>query len=146
MTDLGVLFHGSERYGLTTLKPSPSKVLDGEEAVFATNKFWLALVFAARTTSADLDFGYLNGVPYVAEMYSGAFTLLRKSDASIYVVAASGFSRDSRLGMLNHEFVCRAEVPVLEEVPMPGDILVQLREQSVRLLQADQREKFLAGE
>lgn len=108
----GVLLHGSP-LKLTTLKPNCCAMLDNAEVVFATPSRWLALVFCAHSTSLDLDFGFMNNAPYLAEVRPGAFDLL-KVPGYIHTVSAIGFRSDSRLGMRHHEFVCPNEVRVSE--------------------------------
>jgi hypothetical protein len=108
----GVLLHGSP-LKLTKLAPRASLLLNNAEVVFATPSRWLALVFCAHTTSLDLDFGFANNTPYVAELRAGAFDLL-KVPGYIHTVSAIEFRSDSRLGMRHHEFVNPNTVPVSE--------------------------------
>jgi hypothetical protein len=109
----GVLFHASQVSDLKVLKPMPSRILDGEEVVFATQTLWFALVCSVRSTSEELDFGFDDGVPYVREMKSGAFELLKRP-SNVYIVSSDLFARDERVGCYDHEFVSRTEVPVLD--------------------------------
>jgi hypothetical protein len=121
---MGVLFHGSPKK-LALLKPARSLLIENAEVVFATPSRWLALVFCAHTTSRELDFGFVNGVPYIAELHEGAFSLL-KTHGYIHTVAAHAFHSDSRVGMRDHEFVSAHSVPVLEREYIE-DIYTDLR-------------------
>jgi hypothetical protein len=127
----GVLFHGSPQR-LTVIEPAPSRLLRGAEVVYATPSRWLALVFAAHTTDADLEFGFRNGEPYIKEMRENAFDLLKKP-GFIHTIQAFGFHSDSRLGMRNHEFITNTEKPVVECESVPNLFDDLLRFPNLRL-------------
>lgn len=97
------------------LLPMPSRVLDGERAVFATNRRWIALLNIVPFTGADLDYGYdEDGRAYIREMYPDAFSKLRLQRVGfIYTVASSGFHTDARLGMPGHEFISGEPVSII---------------------------------
>lgn len=106
------LFHGSSvKIDDGVLRVHPSKVVDGEKVVFATNVFDFAVFFAAHAFDTDIEFGIVNGKAYAMEQYPKAFDLLLKNtEAWIYHVDATKFSSDPRLGMQEHEFISRQDV------------------------------------
>lgn len=106
-------YHGSPYKITGDLIPKPSKVINNEEAVFATNQRWLALVFLSEHTNKDLSFGFLNGEPIIEEMYPGAMKIL-KASGYIYYVDPTDFTSDSRLGMRGHEFIQKKPVKILK--------------------------------
>lgn len=117
MTQPGVLFHGTPTEGVVVLMPAPSKVLEGQAAVFATDLMWIALIFAAKPPNNEIDFGFIDGRPYIAEMSAGAFSHLRRS-GFVCVVNADGFCQERLVGMFGHEFVCRSLVYVRYCMPV----------------------------
>jgi len=138
----GVLFHGSPQQ-LLSLKPAPSRVLKGDAVVFATHCRWLALVFAAHTSDDDLDFGFYNGIPYIAEKRPYAFGILHKG-GYIHTVSAAGFTKDKRLGMVNHEFINQNEVPVLDHEYIPSIIsALEKYDYHVLMVDFDEHEMFV---
>lgn len=115
------LYHGSGGVKIikSFLKPHPSKVVDGEEVVFATNVFDFAVYFAAHAYDSDIEFGVVNGKAYAMEQYPKAFELLLKNkSAMVYLVGKTLFGSDPRLGMQEHEFISRGEVQILGVVPI----------------------------
>lgn len=112
------LFHGSSvKIDEGVLKVHPSKVVDGEKVVFATNVFDFAVFFAAHAFDSDIEFGIVNGKAYAMEQYPKAFDLLLKNTkAWIYYVDATKFTSDPRLGMQDHEFISRGDVKSLKVV------------------------------
>jgi hypothetical protein len=121
------MYHGSKHL-IAKLEPRPSRVIDGESAVFATNSRWLALVFIANATDANIEIGVIgdNGraIPYIAEASPDAFELL-KIPGYIYTVSARGFKSDPRLGMRRHEFIKKSSAKILhtEKIPSVWDAL-----------------------
>jgi hypothetical protein len=130
-----VLYHGS-KHALTALDPRPSRVIGGESAVFATNTRWLALVFIANATDANIECGVIgdNGrsIPYIAEARAGAFELL-KIPGHIYTVSARGFKSDPRLGMRRHEFIKRSSAKILHTETVKS-VWDELRREPVTLV------------
>lgn len=108
------LYHGSSSEIDEYLEPRPSKVIDGEKAVFATDNKSLALVFIPKSTDKELGIGTVHGVPYVMEEFPGAFNLL-KTPGYIYTVSKNGFLTDKRLGMKNNEFISRNKVKIINK-------------------------------
>ena len=109
---IGVLYHGSNKK-LNCLLPSSSKVINGENAVFATNRRWLALCFIAKFEDSDIELGYINGIPYIEELKENAFELL-KVHGYIYTVSSIGFVSDDRLGIKNMEFIRKIKTNIVE--------------------------------
>lgn len=124
-------YHGSSTSGIKVFEPRPSRVIDGETAVFATNEKWIALVSAVRHTGVDLDYGYV-GEAYIAEMWPGAFQMLKQS-GYLYYINRYGFHSDPRLGMRNHEFIRRSRVKVVRCQPIPN-IYQALKETSIKMI------------
>jgi len=109
-----MLYHGSPfNLGGGVLEPRASKLLGGEEAVYATNVYELAVLFVAKHTDADIDIGFHCGRLYVIENWPGAFERhLCGAAGYVYTLRGEAFGSDPRLGMPEHEFVCREPVPV----------------------------------
>lgn len=91
------LYHGSPFPGLSVLQPHPSRVMDGEVVVFASQYRDVAISFLVPWTDKDIEQGSVNGKFYMKEMYPGAFERFRGKAGSIYIVSADGFKKDSRL-------------------------------------------------
>jgi hypothetical protein len=111
-----IYYHGSPndiRNGYLT--PRPTSVLDGEDAVFATSKYSFALVFGAKWSDSDIEFGIINGVPIIKEQYPNAFDLL-KTEGWIYLVDKIYFENDKRLGLQGFEFISKKRVPIIKAV------------------------------
>jgi hypothetical protein len=111
------LLHGSPT-DVERLDPHPSKVVNGEKVVFATDERWLALMFVAPSeVTATLEFGYENGIPYIKELNEGDFKGLEAA-GYLYTVPANDFVSDSRLGMPWHEVICphAVEIVVTEKI------------------------------
>lgn len=108
------LYHGSS-HDVKTLEPRASKVLEGEEAVFATDSKDLAVIFIPHWTDCDMDLGYYRGILYCSEQYPDAFEKLKGIKGYIYTVDKNHFTSDPRLGMKKHEFICKESVPILSK-------------------------------
>lgn len=101
----------------------------------------LALVFSTQARSKDLDFGYAEGTPFIAEMYPDAFDILRKP-GYIHLIPSSGFHGDSRLGMPKMEFIRKNKVVVSEFEKIP-DVYADLqRFPELRMVKAEERGAF----
>jgi hypothetical protein len=131
------LFHGtSEPIQGNYLLPKPSQVLQGEEAVFATNRFDFAVLFIAKWTDRDFEFGIVNGKAYCMEMYPNAFDILKKASGVVYLVQEEYFKTDERLGMKNHEFISKQKVPIDSYVKV-GNVWEELN--SINLITFEQK-------
>lgn len=111
------LYHGSSHH-IKTLEPRPTRVLEGESAVFATDSKALSTIFIPKWTDCDFQLGYHNGRLYAMELYPDRFDLLKvKNEAGfagyIYTVSSEGFGSDDRLGMKLHEFVNPNKVDII---------------------------------
>lgn len=111
------LYHGSSHL-IKTLEPKPTLVLEGDDAVFATNSKVLSIIFIPKWTDCDFQLGYHNGRLYAIENYSNAFDLLKAKNhhnvaGYVYTVNSDGFESDERLGMKMHEFINKNKVDVL---------------------------------
>ena len=110
------LYHGSSHL-IKKLEPRPSRVIEGEEAVFATNSKVLATVFIPKWTDCDFQLGVHNNLIYAVENYPNAFDLLKvKNERDVggylYTVSSDGFQSDKRLGMRDHEFINKNKVDI----------------------------------
>lgn len=119
---LKYLFHGTNvPIEGDHLIPKPSYVLGGEEAVFATIRFDFAVLFAAKWTDRDFEFGTVDdGKCYCIEMYPNAFDILKKSSGIVYSVDKECFGSDERLGMKDYEFISMQKVRVRSFVKIPN--------------------------
>lgn len=137
------LYHGSSHL-IKTLEPRPSKVLNGDEAVFATQSKILAIIFAPEWNDADLGLGVHGGKLYIVEHYPDALDLLRAKNkrgygAYLYTVSSKGFTSDPRLGMKNHEFINKKSVEILDTVII-NDVLeyIQNLDEEIAIITHDQ--------
>jgi hypothetical protein len=131
---IGVLYHGSNKK-LDCLSPSPSKVINGENAVFATNRRWLALCFIAKFEDSDIELGYINGIPYIEELKENAFESL-KVPGYIYTVPSNNFISDDRLGIQNMEFISTVETNIVETEEI-DDVYKELKNTEVYMIPYD---------
>lgn len=104
-------YHGSKKKISGNLLPRPSRVINNEKAVFATNTKWLSVIFIADFTDNDIDVGFINGKGYIMEKYPKAFNKL-KTGGYIHYVNPENFKSDKRLGMKNKEFISKSKVKI----------------------------------
>lgn len=135
-----MLYHGSRTGGIKVLEPRASRVIDRERAVFATDELWVALLSAVPHTSVDFDYGHAGGVPYIGEMWPGAFGLLATS-GYVYAVSRRGFRSDPRLGMGRHELVKWNSAKVVDAVEVP-DIGKALTRTGVKMIKWNRLAKW----
>ena len=122
------MWHGSSTPINGALQPRPSRVLNNERAVFATNQRCIALTFAgAEWTDATMTLSRFGREEpwYLYENAPGVFDRVYGTRASprggyLYQVAEDGFTSDPRLGMQGTEFVKRAQVPIVATVHIPN--------------------------
>jgi hypothetical protein len=137
-----VLYHGST-HKINKLLPRPSKIIDNEHAVFATNKRWLALVFIAQATDRFLEIGFVGGKGYILEAEPDAFDVyLVEKSGYIYTVNDDTFDSDPRLGMKNHEFISSNEVDIISTEHIP-DIYEELKKEDVKLITWEMKEEWI---
>ena len=111
------------------LEPRPSRVLDGEKAVFATNNIYISLVFIPQWTDNDFDLTHYNDKWYLVEQYPGAFSIFENKDGWIYSVDSTNFKSDDRLGMKRTEFISKKKVKIVKRVYIK-DVLKILKKKS----------------
>lgn len=120
-----MLYHGSSKK-LFALEPRPSRVINYEEAVFATNERVLALAFIPKL-GPELGIGSFSSTSDGVVTYScillvenspGVFAKMAV-EGFIHTVSSDGFESDPRLGMKRHEFINKKVVDVvnIEYVP-----------------------------
>lgn len=107
-------FHGSPYYIEKQIHPRPSKLLNGESVVFATDIFQIACLFGVDWTDKDIELGSVNGEWYMKELYKNSFKRFKKS-CYVYEVDQTGFHGDDRLGM-KHEFVNYNDVDIVSTI------------------------------
>jgi len=106
-------YHGSP-YDMDVIEPKPSELLNNEKVVFATDKKWMAILFAAQWDDKDFEVGSFDGENwYLMEQRENAIMekLLNKR-GYVYAVVAEQFVEDERVGMPGSEFICRKPVEV----------------------------------
>jgi hypothetical protein len=131
----GSLYHGSPVHGLSALRPSPSHVLGGQPAVFATPDRDLAIAMLAPWRDGDFEQGYVNGKPYMREQYPGAFDKTYKGKSgTLYELPDEGFTPDPRL--MRVERINRGEVPVTKAERI-DDVLEALQQTRFKLIHHD---------
>lgn len=111
-------YHGSN-YELNVgdyLEPRSSKVINNEKAVFSTNNRLLAIIFIAKHTNDDFEFGFYNGKLYMMEQYPDAFKIkLGKVSGWVYYLNKKPFKKDQRLGLKNSEFISRKKEKIIKK-------------------------------
>jgi hypothetical protein len=135
-------YHGSQKLIENYLEPKPSKVLEGDEAVFATNTKWLALIFIAHTTDSDIEIGFIDNIPYIMEQYPEAFNKFLNTGGYIYYVDPELFKSDTRLGMQQHEFISDNKVPIIKKEEIEN-IYKALKETEVNFISYEEKENCL---
>lgn len=131
-------YHGSSTKS-DILEPHPSRVIDGEKAVFATNEKWLAVFFIAKTSDIDFELGHINGKPYILEQYHGAYNkLLKGVSGYLHYVDKNQFEGDKRLGMQNREFISKKLVKVIK-VEEVNDVYETIKGYNIPMLTFEQK-------
>lgn len=134
---MSFLYHGTS-HDVNSLEPRPSKVLENEKAVFATDSKDLAVIFIPRWNDCDMDLGYHRGVLYCSEQYPNAFDKLKNVKGYIYTVDKDKFSSDSRLGMKKHEFICKDSVPIIKK-EIIDDAYTYLKKSTICMISYDDK-------
>lgn len=132
-----ILYHGSS-HKINVLEPRPSRVIDNEKAVFATNSKTLAVAFIPKWSDCDLDLGYHHNILYCIEQYPAAFDKLKGVTGFVYTVDGSYFVSDERLGMKQHEFISKTEVPVLS-TEIINDVYDYIKKSNMCMITYDQK-------
>ena len=129
------------------IEPKLSKVIDDEEAVFATNEKYVALVFIPKWSDCDLEFGHYGDVPHMMEIYPGAFDKLKNVSGYMYYLDPTNFESDSRLGMKKHEFISKQKEKIIKK-EFVEDVWKELEKSEIKLITFDMKmdaiwEKYL---
>ena len=111
-----IMYHGSSVANIKKLNTN-FNYLVGREVVFATPNYEYALAMAVESSNDDLDIGYINDEFTIAEMYEGAFDLL-KEPSYIYQVSSTGFHQHPRLPPM--EYIIEASMPVVRAKRVPN--------------------------
>lgn len=132
-----LLYHGSSKE-LKILQPMPSKVVNGEKVVFATDTKDISVIFIPKWSDCDLDLGYYKNNLYVIEQYPNAFDLLRNVKGFVYTVNKDSFVSDQRLGMKSHEFISRepVEIKTIEDI---DDVYAHLLNSSIIMITFEEK-------
>ncbi len=138
----GYYYHGSKEK-LPYLEPRPSRVIDNELAVFATNKLWLAIIFIAGATDYDIELGFINDKPYILEQNPGAFDkLLKGVSGYVYFLSKKNFRSDKRLGLQKHEFISRQKEKIIKTKYIPN-LYDALKKSETNLITFDDKMKCI---
>lgn len=111
-----VFYHGSSVSNINKLALNYSHLV-GREVVYATPNYEYALAMAVESSNDDLEIGYINGEFTIAEVYEGAFALL-KEPSYIYEVNPNGFHQHPRLPPM--EYIIETSMPVLRAKRVPN--------------------------
>lgn len=124
-----LLFHSSpHKIKGRFLEPRPSGVIGGESAVFAANKKFVSLMFLAKWSDLDFDFGSTGGVWFAIEHYPGAFERVFKNRSGyVYSVKKAGFADDPRLGLRGVELIRKTPVEI-EKTEFVPDVWAALQQ------------------
>lgn len=125
------MYHASP-HKLDKLEPRPSRVLDGEAAVFATGAPETSLPFAAKWTDDDLQYGSVDGQMYMREGRPKAFDeIFGGKEGYLYEMPDTGFGSDPRL--TRFEQINKDAVQPTSSTPIK-DVLKALLEQKKILI------------
>jgi len=124
-------YHGSPVADITELEPRPSRVIDGEKAVFASPDRDVAISFAAPWRDEDIQQGSIDGQYYMREQYPNAFEKIFGGKKGYVYSVDGGFETDPRL--TRFEAIARDKRKVLSKEEIP-DLLEALKTSKFRLL------------
>ena len=117
------LYHGSP-LDLKEITPMYSKLV-GKKVIYAGPK-WLAVSFTARWRDTDILQGTVNNIPYMTEMYKGAFDVFDKGGWIYLINDKTKFKYVEELT----KFEVISTVPVhyvsKEFIPSPLELLEEL--------------------
>lgn len=134
-----MLYHGSKKSGIKTLKPFPHNGVDGESVVFATSDICFAMAMI-HGTGDELAVGYFvdqethKEEMYIDELTPNALQIL-SAPGILYTLDDKGFVPDTRLSHL--ELISKAEVPVTSEKYV-YNILEELKKFDINFVPYDQ--------
>jgi uncharacterized protein YbjQ (UPF0145 family) len=112
----GIYYHGSPVGNLKKLQPSHSHLV-GREVVYATPHYEFAVSMSVESSNDDLEIGYINDEFTIAEVYDGAFDLL-KVPGYVYQVQAKGFHQHPRLQPM--EYIIEISIPIKKAKRLPN--------------------------
>lgn len=139
-------YHGSLidlDINIDKLEPRPSKVINPESAVFATNTLWLSIFFIAHAADCDIESGFISGKPYILEQYPGAFDkILKGKQGYIYYLSPDNFESDPRLGLQKYEFISKKPEKILKKEKI-NDIYQALTKTEVNMITFDDKMKSI---
>jgi len=133
------LYHGSNKLIENTLMPFPSKVVDGNEKVFATPSKAFALMFMGkRWHDNDIEFGgHGNKYLYAIEKKKDIFNkIFHNKTGYLYKVSSKQFHSDKRLGMKRYEFIADEPVRIISTQKI-NDILKELLKSDIFMIKYD---------
>jgi hypothetical protein len=138
-------YHGSEKNITgTVLDPRPSRVIDNEKAVFATNTKALALLFIPKWSDNDFELTCYNNHIYFIENYPNAFDhIFSDKSGYIYQVDKQKFHSDDRLGMKNHEFISDSTVQIQKKEYIPDIVSILKQQTDIRIIKFDNKMKWI---
>lgn len=136
------LYHGSNKQ-LTRLDPRPTKVLNGDEAVFATPSQTMALIFIPKWSDADFGLGTHNGRIHIIEHRPNVAKELLSTDGYLHRVSSDGFKHDPRVGMPCMEFVNKDPVYVMDIEYIPNVYEALIASGNVAIITFDEQLELL---
>ena len=110
-----IFYHGSSIGNIKRLEPNYNHLV-GRDVVFATPNYEYAVAMAVESSNDDLEIGYINGEFTIAEVYEGAFDLL-KEPVYLYKVKSTGFHQHPRL--IEMEYIIEVPIPVVKSKRVP---------------------------
>lgn len=130
-------YHGSKhKINNYYLEPRPSFVIDGEEAVFASDIKDIAITFIPKWSDDDFSLGHWNDEKRynLIEIYPGAFEKkIAGTSGYLYSVSADDFYHDKRLGMRN-EFIAKNKQKILNTEYIPDVYNYLKKSKQVKLI------------
>jgi hypothetical protein len=134
------LYHGSHKLIKNILNPHPSKVVNGEEKVFATPSKAFALMFLGkRWHDDDIELGSHGEkhLLYAIEKKKNIFIKIFSGKTGyLYKVNAKQFHTDERLGMKNYEYIADQPVDILS-TKIINDVYKELLKSDIRMITFD---------
>ncbi len=124
------LYHGSPLV-LKNIKPMPSRILDGTEAVYAAAQMSVAACFCTDGwTDKDIELGLINGDLYIKELKVDAFKLLEQK-GYIYELKNKDFYTCDEL--TSFEFISLEEHKPIRSLSIknPLDFIIEQRKMEV---------------
>jgi hypothetical protein len=115
------------------LLPYPNKIVNNSKVVFATDEKWIALISIPKFCNEECEYGHVNGVRFITFKSIVEFNKLKKSSGYLYKVSNMQFQQDTRLGMINHEFISYNKVKIISREEIK-DIYQELLEYNINIL------------